>query len=111
MNTYISNDDVEKLAVFKKISIVAGAFISILALSAIGVKATMWAADQRYVTKEKIVQLFLEQRVSTLGDYIFDLELKIQYAEASSSEKARLGKYIREREEVLKDKQIGTHAR
>lgn len=89
---------------FKRIGIVAGALISALTLFGIGVKGVVWAADQRYSTHKDLDAAFVQQRLQTLEDLIFKLELRVQYNEASNSDKARLGKYIREREALLKGK-------
>lgn len=89
---------------FKKVGIITGAIISVLTLTGIGFKGFVWAADQRYSTHKDLDAAFVVQRLQTLEDVIFELELKVQYQEASNSEKARLSKYIREREELLKSK-------
>lgn len=89
---------------FKMIGIVAGAIISVLTLTGIGFKSIVWAADQRYSTHKDLDAAFVQQRLQTLEDMIFKLELRVQYNEASNSDIARLSKYIREREELLKGK-------
>lgn len=89
---------------FKRIGIVAGAIISVLTLTGVGFKGLVWAADQRYSTHKDLDAAFVQQRLQTLEDLIFKLELKVQYNEASNSDVARLSKYIREREQLLKGK-------
>jgi len=62
----------------------------------------LWAAEQKFVTHESMNEYFQEQRVQTLDDKIFEIEL-IPEVERSQRQKAILEKHKREHTKLLKE--------
>jgi len=76
--------------------------IALITLSTFSFKGIVWAADQRYVTNDKITQIFKEANIHRIEERIDLLELKVLYMEATKAEQAQLKQLKRKRETLLK---------
>jgi len=75
--------------------------VAICTISTFSVKGIVWAADQRYVTQDKLARGFKDQMIQRLEEKINHLELKILYKEASKADQALLKRLKLKRETLL----------